>query len=160
LGIALGCARPGRKGTREHLQLKKIAQHEGRLEDTRDAASPGAHRRRIDRAELAATLGCALAQPSPHLHTHHKVATARRPAHRITRHGGLRLKSQSGIKGRAHRRAAAAVHRRGTDPGARVRMVTAHTLPFPAQNRHGTKAAHRAQGTKRALRLARWRVAG
>jgi hypothetical protein len=160
LPTALGCARPGRKGVREHLQVKNIARHEGRLEDTHGAASPSAHRWRIDSAGLAAVLGCTLAQPAPHLHTQHKVATARRPAHRMARLGRLRLTSRSGIKDRARRRAAAAVHRRGTDSGAGVCMVTAHALPFPTQDRHGTKAVHRAQGMTRALRLARRHVAG
>jgi hypothetical protein len=91
LATALGCARSGRKGAREPLQVKNIARHEGRLEDTHGAASPGAHRRRIDGAGLVATLGCALAQPCPHLHTQHKVATARKPAHRMAQRGGLRL---------------------------------------------------------------------
>jgi hypothetical protein len=115
LATALGCARPGRKGAREHLQVKITARREGRLEDTHGAASPGAHRRWVDNAGLAAALGCSPAQPSPLLHTQHKVATARRPAHRMARRGGLRLTSRSGIKNRARRRAAAAVHRRGTD---------------------------------------------
>jgi hypothetical protein len=79
LATVLGCARPGRKGAREHLLEKITTRHKGRLEGTHDAASPGAHRRRIGGAGLAAALGCAPAQPSPHLNIHHKVATARRP---------------------------------------------------------------------------------
>jgi hypothetical protein len=101
LATALVCARPGHKGAREHLQVKNIARHEGRLEDTHGAASPDVHRRRIEGAGLAAVLGCALAQPSPHLHTQRKVTSARRPAHRMAWRDRLRLTSRSGIKDRA-----------------------------------------------------------
>jgi hypothetical protein len=59
LATALGCTRPDRKGTREHLQEKITTRHEGRLEDTHGAASPDAHWQRIDGAGLAAALGCA-----------------------------------------------------------------------------------------------------
>jgi hypothetical protein len=83
LVTALGCAQPGRKGSREHLQVKFTARHEGRLEDTHGATPPGAHRQRIDGAGLAAVLGCAPAPPPPPLNTQRMDAKTRRPAHRM-----------------------------------------------------------------------------
>jgi hypothetical protein len=85
LATALGCALLGRKGSREHLQVKLTARHEGRLEDTHGATPPGARRLRINGAGLAAALGCAPAPPPPHLNTHCMDATARRPAHKMPR---------------------------------------------------------------------------
>jgi hypothetical protein len=64
---------------------------------------------------LSAALGCAPAQPFPQLHKHHKVASARRPAHRMVRRRGLRWTPRIGIKNRARRHATAAVHWCGTD---------------------------------------------
>jgi hypothetical protein len=68
---------------------------------------------------------------------------ARRPARRHTRRGTHFSSSRRGIKARTHRCAAAAVHRHGTDLGAGVRLVTAHALPFPAQEGSARRLAHR-----------------
>jgi hypothetical protein len=160
LATALGCARPGRKGTREHLQEKFTARHEGRLEDTHDATSPGAHRRQFDGAGLAAALGCARLN-LPHNPT--CITRLQRLEGRLTGWRGAAV--CAGRHELASRTEPAdARPQRFTVveliPGAGVYMVTAHALPFPAQGHHGTKAVHRAQGTTRALRLARRCVAG
>jgi hypothetical protein len=160
LATALGCAQPGRKGTREHLQKKITTRHEGRLEDTHGAASPGAHRRRIDGAGLAAALGCARLN-LPHNPTY--ITRLQRLEVRLT--GWRDATDCAGRHGLASRSEPAnARPQQFTSveqiPGAGVCMVTAHALPFPPQGRHGTKAVHRTQATTARTALGTTHVAG
>jgi hypothetical protein len=165
LGAGVHTARPPRRAL--------ASRHEGRLGSTRvsvhttrlrgaatRAKFTGVRRRWVAGMRWSLALGCTRPQPSTHLRSLHKITTAQRPVHRKARRGGQRLTSRRGIKDRIHRRATAAVYRCGMT----MALGCARSQPTNLRPLHKNTMARRptteAQGTTRARRLARWRIAG